>query len=284
MLKPHIVEIIDSACQLKGNRIFTSLEGENPGGSMKDHMVKGEIESLLRSRRIFAGNGISEVSAGSTAAALAHYCPRYGLKCLLFVPSSVSSSVLTNLQSQGAEVHQEELSQIYAKYDSFLKNRNEFIRFNQLFDSGKRQHYHNFGSFLRHELKDIHAVIGGVGTGHSLRGIAEGIGGSVQTVTAEPDSLYKIPGVRNITQDRYGDEDKLSPSDFSQRLIIPEKQMLYNNEPLLETSAGLIEMNPSFALVLAAAKTYLADKMHQRIFTVGANLKRTDAQALRQSA
>lgn len=273
MLRPRIVEIIDRSLGLKnGNRIFTSLEGENPGGSIKDHMVWGELQGLRKPQGTSPLVGVSEVSAGSTAASLAYYCRQWGLKCVLFVPTTASAEILSRLRSLGAEVHQEELKNIYEKYDELMASRKDLHRFDQLFDEGKRRHYHAFGSTVLKEVRHVHAICGAVGTGHSLRGISEGLATPCPVLTAEPEPSYKISGVRNIAQDRYGDKDTLTSSCFTQRIIIPEMALLPNKA--IQTTEGEVLLGPSFSLVLAAVKTYLIDKTGQNIFAVGAALRR----------
>jgi hypothetical protein len=280
--RPQIIEITDPCLQLiNGNRVFSTLEGENPGGSMKDHMVRGEIEDLLKRNIISSGGGISEVSAGSTATSLAHYCPEYGLKCVLFVPTGIAEKTLEGLKAKGAELHQEEMSVIYSNYDKFQDLNSDLIRFNQLFDISKRRHYHSLGFAIRREIGPVNAIIGSVGTGHSLLGTAEGLN-SPWVISAEPAPLFKVSGVRNVTADRYGEEDRLGPQDFSQRILVGEQEILNQNEIL--TSVGLVECGRSFNLVLSALHTFLLDKSDQKIFATGASLKRIKAQALRQAS
>src|SRR5687767_10373902 len=106
MIPIRIVEITEQWLELKpGQKVFTSLEGENPGGSIKDRMVHGEIQALMRKGLLKPGDAISEVSAGSTAKSMAHYCPLYGVKCVLFVPSSTDPAVLDTLKKNGANLH-----------------------------------------------------------------------------------------------------------------------------------------------------------------------------------
>jgi cysteine synthase len=277
--KPQIIEITDPCLQLEnGNRVFSTLEGENPGGSMKDHMVRGEIEDLLKRNLIRSGGGISEVSAGSTATSLAHYCSEYGLKCVLFVPNGIAENIVVGLKEKGAEIHSEEMGVIYHNYDKFLAANSGLIRFNQLFDTHKRRHYHSLGFAIRREIGAVSAIIGGVGTGHSLLGTAEGLN-CAWVVTAEPESVFKVPGVRNIAVDRYGAEDFLGRQNFNQRILVGEQEIL--DKGSIITSAGLVQAGRSFNLVLTALRAYLQDKSNQRIFAMGAALKRVDAEVLR---
>ena len=278
----EIVEIIDPWLQLQnGNRVFTTLEGENPGGSMKDHMVHGEIEDLWQKNLLKNGSGISEVSAGSTAASLAYYCPLYGLKCVLFVPPAAPLHLLNSLQKQGAEIHVEEMSSIYGAYDSFTSQHPELHRFDQLFDNSKRRYYHSLGAEVLNSLGRIDAIIGSVGTGHSLLGTAEGMGRPF-TISAEPESPLRIPGVRNVEADRYGEKDTCQAKDFYLRMIVTATDL----PPAINvlTTVGLVQIPVSFQLVLAGLKNYLNNKKNLQVFAVGASLKPLEKLSLKQAA
>ena len=271
---PIFVELIDPWLQLKnGNRIFTSLEGENPGGSMKDHMVRGELEDLLKNKLIPENGSVAEVSSGSTAASLAYYCPRYGLKCILFVPSGIPGATVSALQKQGAEIHIDEMKSIYATYDHFTAEHRNLRRFEQLFDGSKRRHYHSLGQDVLSSLGPVDAIVGSVGTGHSLLGTAEGLGRPL-IISAEPEPSLHISGVRNVASERYGDKDACQPQEFDQRIIVKEESLSAPSHLL--TTEGGVQTSPSFQLVMVAVREFLKDKKGLTIFAVGASLRRLD--------
>jgi cysteine synthase len=273
MPQSRIIEIIAPELNLRdGNRVFTSLEGENPGGSMKDHMVAGEIAHLFKSGQVKKGSIISEVSAGSTAISLAYYCQEQGLRCTLFVPNTVLPSLVESLTSQGAEVFQEDMANIYPRYEKFLLEQPGSVRFDQLFDFQKRRHYHSLGQRAAAHIGDpVSALIGAVGTGHSLLGTAEGAKAH-WVVSTEPQAGFAVSGVRNIELNRYGERDELGPQDFNQRVLLSEDQLLGTD--VIKTDAGMVKIGPSFKLVLAGVQEYLHGKSQQNIFALGASLKR----------
>lgn len=268
-----IIEITDPYLELENNnRVFTTLEGENPGGSIKDHMVHGEIEDLLKKKSFNPKHGVSEVSSGSTATSLAYYCSQRGIRCVLFIPNTASWKLLAELQKQGAEVHTAETNSIYAFYDSYISQHPNLYRFNQLFDETKQRHYYDLGTQILHSLgQPVSAIIGGVGTGHSLLGTAQGLGGPL-IISAEPEPLLKISGIRNIEYERYGTQDTCQPAQFDRRMVITER-MLPNMQSIF-TTEGPVQIPPSFQLVLQALKIYLRNQSNLRVFALGASLKR----------
>lgn len=273
----YITEIIDPRLNFgEGNRVLTTLEGENKGGSIKDHMVQGELIDLLNQKLIKKGDFISEVSSGSTAFSLAYYCSQYDLKCILFMPNTLPWKLLVELQKLGAEVRTEEPTSIYSVYESFSEAHPKIHRFNQLFDSTKSRHYYKLGTQILNHIGPIDAIIGGVGTSHSLFGTAEGLG-NPKTISAEPAAFFRVNGIRNIETERYGEMDPCLKSHLDQRIIIPES--LLHAEQTVLTSDGLIEISRSFQLVLAATEVYLKDHKNLQVFSLGASLKRIKKQA-----
>ena len=270
MIKTDIVEIkteglLDEA--FSSVRIFTTVEGENPGGSIKDHMVEGELQFLLQQKTIKLGSLISEVSAGSTAVSLAYYGKQYGLKCHLFLPQETPLETQNKLKSLGANLHLAEAKLLYKLHDEFCKESGSYA-FNQLFDKQKSRHYHALGKFIQSELKKIDLVIGSVGTGHSIKGIAKAIK-NAKVFSAEPVSPLQIKGVRNIEVDRYGEHDPCSIQDFDQRIFVAENEC--PQIKTLETLTRSIAIGPSFNLVLGALKKLSYGKKFPIILALGAN-------------
>ncbi|MGZ3770223.1 MAG: pyridoxal-phosphate dependent enzyme [Bdellovibrio sp.] len=274
MISPlNVIEINDTYFNLEnGNRIFTTFEGENPGGSVKDHMVLGELKHLLQQNVLKKGDIISEVSSGSTAISLAYYCSLFGLKCILFLPDTAAWKLLFHLQKLGAEVHTEDPQFIYSTYDSFSTSHPHIYRFSQLFDKSKQRHYNDFGRQILQVLGSVDAIIGGVGTGHSLLGTAQGLG-TLNIISAEPESSFRVPGIRNTEFERYGEKDPCQGTEFTERIVIPKLQLFKEN--IIYTSEGPVHISTSFKVVLAATQIFLLNKSKMKIFVLGASLRKS---------
>ena len=55
----------------KGVKIYAKLEGDNPGGSVKDRAAYGMIKAALDRGEIKAGDKLVEATSGNTGIALA---------------------------------------------------------------------------------------------------------------------------------------------------------------------------------------------------------------------
>src|SRR4051812_41750422 len=107
MIRTQVVRIEDRGV-LDGavaHKLYTTLEGENPGGSVKDRMVLGYLAEKLADHTLRVGDRVSEISAGSTARSLAVHGRKLGLEVVLFVPDYLSAEEIEFLRSTGSEVH-----------------------------------------------------------------------------------------------------------------------------------------------------------------------------------
>jgi len=69
-------------------RIFAKLEGNNPGGSVKDRAALNMVRSALERGDIKAGTKLIEATSGNTGIALAMIACLYGLEIELVMPSN----------------------------------------------------------------------------------------------------------------------------------------------------------------------------------------------------
>jgi hypothetical protein len=272
MIKTQIVEITDQKIGHEGVRIFTSVEGQNLGGSIKDHLVYHELDELVRSGHLQAGDSISEVSAGSTALSLAYYGKAHGLIVDLFIPTDTAPEKISQLQTSGAIIHLAPRETIYEIHAEYLQKHGGFY-FNQLWDSTKMRHYANFGQNFENQIGPIDIILGAVGTGHSLKGVGAAIP-TAQLISAEPCLDLRCPGVRNIESERYGPKDPCHAQDFHQRMIIDQHEFFQDSK--LETDAGTLLISTSFRLVLGAVQKLLkqsASPLPQKLLAIGADNK-----------
>lgn len=266
-----VVEITDPEVlkSCPGIRVFTTLEGENPGGSIKDRMVIGELEELLACGLLRPKDRVGEVSAGSTAKSLAFHTKRLGLRCVLFVPDFLAKVEVEAMKSLGAEVYPVKVEGAYEQFETFCA-KSGVHPFNQAKDIAKRRFYSDLGESAQAQIGKIDVLIGAVGTGHSLLGTADAIHPKPYLMTAEPGE-GSVSGIRNLEKDRYGESDPCDPSYFDQRVVLSSDQYFPKSQIL--TSVGLVEIPDSFRVVLGALSA--APKSQQKnIFLVGASNRR----------
>lgn len=271
MIPTALTRVTDKALRgLDGSHeVWTTLEGENPGGSIKDRMVLGELRTALATGRLRPGDVVSEISAGSTALSLAHYAYHFRLKCALFVPVGLDTALCSRLERLGAELHFRTPEEGYEAYEEHCA-RYPSWRLDQMTRPGLENHYSQWASsVLQPALGTPDLVVGAVGTGHSLLGIARGLRPSRGLCSAEPTEPRAVQGIRNVVLERFGDKDPCDPKSLDRRLEIGAEALFPSYR--LRTEAGEILVTDSFRVVLGAVEHLLAEAPRPlKIFAVGA--------------
>lgn len=267
----RIAKIVDPRLpQFAGHQVLTSLEGENPGGSIKDWMVLGELSEMTARGLLKKGDTVAEITAGSTGLSLAYYCRSFGLKCVLFVPKSLDPHLEAKLRGLGAELQLVNPQGAYEKYDQFSQG-SALWRFDQFGKLSLRRHYHAFAEMIQ-VFSPLTALIGSVGTGHSLLGISDALGAFVKTVSSEPAKPSMVSGVRNLRLESFGEKDPCDSSRLQRiELDLPD----FFGDSRLQTDQGLIQVSDSFRLVLGATCRFLGKcDGPQKVFAIGAQNRR----------
>lgn len=105
-VKNSVMDAIGNTPVVRLSRVFPNanvvakLEFMNPGGSIKDRMVR----HMLRHMPNGTGN-VVESSSGNTGAALAMAGAVFGLECTVTVPDTTSDEKIKRIEAYGANVH-----------------------------------------------------------------------------------------------------------------------------------------------------------------------------------
>ncbi len=83
-----------------GGELFFKLENCNPTGSYKDRFVAAQVTHMLQ----VGDTACMATSSGNTGSALAAYCARYQLRCVILVNQDAPGGKLAQMQAHGARV------------------------------------------------------------------------------------------------------------------------------------------------------------------------------------
>lgn len=86
------------------NEIYAKLEGNNPGGSVKDRPALSMIQGALDRGEIKAGDQLIEATSGNTGIALAMVAAAFGLKMRLIMPTNQTEERKAAMRAYGAEL------------------------------------------------------------------------------------------------------------------------------------------------------------------------------------
>ena len=87
-----------------GVRLLAKLEGQNPGGSVKDRAARGMIQGALERGIIKHGDQLVEATSGNTGIALAMVAASLGLRLRLLMPEDATEERVKTMRAFGAEV------------------------------------------------------------------------------------------------------------------------------------------------------------------------------------
>ena len=85
-------------------KIFAKLEGNNPGGSVKDRPAYNMIKSALDRGSINTSTKLIEATSGNTGIAMALMARLFGLEIELVMPSNSTRERVLTMEAFGAKV------------------------------------------------------------------------------------------------------------------------------------------------------------------------------------
>lgn len=185
MLYDSVLDLIGNtplvaAHQLSPNpavRIFVKLEGNNPGGSVKDRIGVGMIRSAERAGLLQRGSTIIEPTAGNTGIALALAGVRLGYRVILVVPEQYSMEKQELMKALGGEVvlvtEEAGIKGAIEKAQELARSiPNAYVpqQFANPFNADA--HYQTTGPELYEQMQHrIDAIVIGSGTGGTFTGV-----------------------------------------------------------------------------------------------------------------
>jgi cysteine synthase B len=187
-------------------RILAKLEGQNPGGSVKDRIALAMIEDAEKSGLLHPGQTLLEPSSGNTGIGLAMVCKvkGYGLKIVL--PSNVSIERKQLLQVWGAEIIESPGSEgsngAVKMARAMAAEHPEWVFLYQYANpANPRAHYETTGPEIWEDVPEITHFIAGLGTSGTLMGVGRYLkekNPKVQIWAIEPPSGEMVDGLRNL--------------------------------------------------------------------------------------
>ncbi|MFD2725276.1 cysteine synthase CysM [Hyunsoonleella rubra] len=188
----------------KGVRLFLKLEGNNPGGSVKDRPAFNMINEALKRGDIKKGGTLVEATSGNTGIALAFIAKLLGLKMVLIMPENSTEERVKTMRAYGAEVILTPADiGIEGSRDLAFKLRDEkgYTLLNQFENHDNwKAHYKTTGPEIwkATEGKVTHFV-SAMGTTGTITGVSKYLKEKNKDITivgAQPADGARIPGIR----------------------------------------------------------------------------------------
>lgn len=182
-------------------RILGKLEGNNPGGSVKDRAAKNMIESAIARGEIKAGTKLIEATSGNTGIALAMIARLFGLEIELAMPSNSTRERVLTMEAFGAKVTLTETIESARDYAVDKAASGEYILLNQFENlDNYLAHYKTTGpEIFRDTDGKVTHFVSSMGTTGTIMGTSMYLkeqNPDIQIVGCQPTEGSKIPGIR----------------------------------------------------------------------------------------
>ncbi|RMG65959.1 MAG: cysteine synthase CysM [Bacteroidetes bacterium] len=226
----------------KSVRIFAKLEGQNPGGSVKDRAAYSMIQGALERKEIAPGARLVEATSGNTGIALAMIARVLGVHMTLIMPDNSTAERIKTMRAYGAEVvltpaartieYSRELAEEMARERGYVM-LNQFAN-----PDNYKAHYRTTGPEIWADTKGkVTHFVSAMGTTGTIMGVSRYLkeqNADIQIVGTQPTEGSSIPGIRRWSPaflpaiyepkrvDRIIDVSTAQATDMTRRLATEE--------------------------------------------------------------
>ncbi|MFA5297724.1 MAG: cysteine synthase CysM [Lutibacter sp.] len=208
----NLLDFIGNTPLIKANNILTKqgvslylkLEGNNPGGSLKDRPAFNMIQSAFERKDIKKGDYLIEATSGNTGIALAMIAQLFGLNIELVMPENSTKERVQTMEAYGAKVTLTpasegiEGSRTYAEKQVAEKGYYMLDQFAN--PDNWKAHYKTTGPEIWRDTQgEITHFVSAMGTTGTIIGTSTFLkekNPAIQIIGAQPDDNSKIPGIR----------------------------------------------------------------------------------------
>lgn len=185
-------------------KILCKLEGQNPGGSVKDRAAYNMIKKALDRGDIKRGDKLVEATSGNTGIALAMVANILGLEMTLIMPDNSTRERVLSMEAYGATVlltpaektieYSRELAEEMAKNEGYIildqfSNPDNYMA-----------HYYSTGPEIWKDTSGkVTHFVSAMGTTGTIMGVSKYLKEQnpfVQIVGTQPTDGSNIPGIR----------------------------------------------------------------------------------------
>ena len=245
-------------------RIFAKLEGQNPGGSVKDRIAYYMIKSAEEKRELTPERIILEATSGNTGISLAMVGVVKGYKVRVVMPDNMSEERTGLLRAFGADVI----------YSDGVKGTNGAIAVAQKMveedpvyfmpwqfgnPNNPRAHYETTAAEIIRDLPDLDVFVAGLGTGGTLTGVGRRLkehNPDIKIIAAAPHPGDLVQGLRSL-------EDGFVPEVLDESVL--DARILIDSRTSFAGCKELLDREGIFAGVSSGAVLRIAQRVARRM-------------------
>ena len=190
-------------------KIYGKLEGDNPGGSVKDRAAYGMITGALKRGEIKSGIKLIEATSGNTGIALAMIARLLGVEIELVMPENSTKERVLTMEAYGAKVI---LTPAAGAMEAAIDlahaqvAKGGYLMLNQFANPDNYgAHYKSTGPEIWKDTEGkITHFVSSMGTTGTIMGVSRFLkeqNQNVQIVGAQPTDGSRIPGIRRWSKE-----------------------------------------------------------------------------------
>jgi len=195
---------IKNIIQKPGVKVYGKLEGNNPGGSVKDRAAYGMIKGAIDRGTLKPGIRLVEATSGNTGIALAMIAAQFQIDITLIMPENATQERIQTMRAYGADViltPAEKTIEYSREYAEYLVSQGGYITLNQFANPDNwRAHYRTTGPEIWKDTDgQITHFVSSMGTTGTIMGTSRYLkeqNPNVQIVGVQPTDGSRIPGIR----------------------------------------------------------------------------------------
>ncbi|PCE63933.1 cysteine synthase CysM [Sediminicola luteus] len=189
--------------------VYFKLEGQNPGGSVKDRAALNMIQTGLATGNIDQNTKLIEATSGNTGIALAMIARSYGLDIELVMPESATKERVQTMRAYGAKVTLTPADIGIEGARDYVMDKvasDGYVMLDQFGNAANWQaHYQSTGPEIWADTQgQITHFVSAMGTTGTITGTATYLkeqNPAITIVGAQPAEGSKIPGIRKWSPD-----------------------------------------------------------------------------------
>ncbi len=191
----------------KNVKLFGKLEGDNPGGSVKDRAAYGMIKGALERGEIKRGDRLVEATSGNTGIALAMIARVMGLEMTLIMPDNSTRERVLSMEAYGAKViltpHEKTIEYSRLLAEEMAAKEGYYILNQFANPDNYNAHYKTTGPEIWRDTNGtVTHFISAMGTTGTIMGVSRYLkeqNPAIQIVGTQPTDGSNIPGIRRWT-------------------------------------------------------------------------------------
>ena len=185
-------------------KILAKLEGNNPGGSVKDRAALGMLQGALDRGEIKAGSKLIEATSGNTGIALAMIAQLLDLDMELVMPENATRERVLTMKAYGAKVTLTPVSigmEGARDYAEEQAEKHGYVLLNQFANvDNYKAHYASTGPEIWKDTdRKVTHFVSSMGTTGTIMGVSRFLkekNPAIQIVGVQPAENASIPGIR----------------------------------------------------------------------------------------